>query len=300
MRTKETQSPNYLPLNLIWWLLGETPAPGSPPAPAPGSPPAPPPVVATVEETITKAEWEAMLVDERKRVQAETKAAVEKELQGKIVAQETMDELGFKSHEELMAFLRDATAPAKEDETKKSEEIQALETRFQSEIEKLQEEVSAKEAAETQLRSELEQERIDNTILHDLEKRQVRTPLLVVNELRRFVTLNEERQPVVVNEDGELQVKTTDYIEDGVKKFKTEDKQIADLVEDFLGMEENQHFLPPSPREGSGARGGIPVDREAAQSAQYNANLDEAVKQGRGATPAFLKQWKDRYKKKSA
>jgi hypothetical protein len=278
---------------LFWALYGETPA--SPPT---EQKPQPPPT----EKMIPETEWQKMLEEERKRVREETTATIEKEYSRKIIPAETLKVLGINSHDELLNFITEAVEEVDDrkktgNKTEKTEEVAALEARFQAEIGQKDAQIEKLTNESATIQSELERERIDTALLYELEKHRAMSPDILTLKLRGRVKLNSQRQPIVVNEQGEPRVKTVEYVQDGVKRFRTEDMTIGDLVTEFLNAKENQHFLPASPKEGSGGRGGQPLDRNVARDADYRAKMEEAVKKGQGATEEFLKLWQEKYKK---
>jgi hypothetical protein len=290
-------------VQLLLLLYGETP-PVSPPTQQTKTtdqktPPPPD------EKMIPESEWRRMLDDERKRVREEARVEVEKQYIDKVISEKTLAELGLKSYADLQETIKEVLQDVEEDtkgkgkgkEGESSEEMRALEARYQAELEKGQEEIERLSKENTVFQTEIERDRVDTALLYALEKHHVLSPKMLVTELRKSVKLDNERQPIVINENGEPRVKIDEYIQDGVKRFRSIDMTLDDLVDDFLKQKENQHFLPASPREGSGGRGGQPLDRTMGRDADYHAKMEEAVRKGQGPTEDFLKAWQEKYKK---
>ena len=308
---QKIQIPSALSYVIAQFLFGETPKEGDPPADKEGEKKTTPP---PEEKMIPESEWKRMLGDERKRMADETRAAVLKEAETKIVSEETLKELGFKSVEELLADVkktkesgdddkkgkkskeadRARTSGLLEEGKAKPEEIQALESRFQTEVEQRDKEIEKQTKEAETLKAELELERIDNALKYELERLRASSSDLIAMGLRQFVKMDNDRKPMVVNEQGEPRVKTVEYTEDGVKRFRTDDMAIGDLVEEFLQKEENQHFLPASPKEGSGAGGILPPNEKVAKQTQYNTLKEELAKTGE-ITPEFHRLQRELY-----
>lgn len=282
---QKTKLPSTLSYIIAQFLFGETPTETT----APEEKGTPPPE----QKMIPEAEMKRMLADEWKRAASETRAAVLKETEAKIISEDTLKELGYKSIQDLLDKVRSADDQKgkKGSEAKgevKPEEVKALESQFQTEIERREQEIEKQTREKETLKAALETEKIDNVLKFELATRRASSADLIVLSLKQFVQMDDNLSPVVVNEKGEPRMKIEEYTEDGVKRFRTDAMTIPDLVEEFLQQEENQHFLPASRKEGSGAGGILPTSQKVAKETQYKQLKEELQKTG-DITPEFMR-----------
>lgn len=242
------------------------------------------------ERTITESQLNEVLKEQRETIRSQ----VEKEIEAKYEDKLIPDEIAGIPWTDVEAILKQVAAKDDKEEDDESEKIKALRTKYESEMKIAQQEYDKVNEGLTELEGALKTERIDNAILNELNRRNVKTPQLLVGALKTNVILDEDQNPCVVNEKNEARMITKE-IEDeaGNVRLKPVEMDIPDLIDEFFKEEENQHFLQPSPREGSGVGSTPPNSAKEASAAEYREELAESQKQGR-PTPKLTKLWAER------
>lgn len=236
------------------------------------------------EQTITKSELESILQEERDRITAETQKKLEKEYKSQL----RPDKIAGLDWDDAVKLVQQSVSDQEEEEEEESEQTKALRTTYEAQIREFEKNLEQDKTAQAKLEQELKTERIDNAILNELHARGTHSKNLIMLGLRDNVILDDDNQPRVVNDKNEPRMITKEIATDDGKRLKPVEMSISDLIDEFLKKDDNQHFLPASPREGSGSRSVLPLGKKEALDAEYQDEMKKSMRRGK-PTPELLK-----------